>query len=85
MQRKHVENGCVPVLRTVAHLFTLALRIYIKLHKDSAVCLQKCYCAKSKQHFIHVQKIQSDMLVTHSSRKPQGLVSGLGNLKPVSQ
>jgi len=29
MQRKHVENGCVPVLRTVAHLFTLALRIYI--------------------------------------------------------
>jgi len=31
------------------------------------------------------KKKQSDMLVTHSSRKPHGLVSGLGNLKPVSQ
>jgi hypothetical protein len=54
-------------------------------HEDSVVCLQKCCCAKSRQYFIHVQKIKRDTLIMYSSRKPQGLVSGLGNLKPMSQ
>ena len=47
------------------HICSLLLCIFTYiLHKDSSICLQKCYFAKSKQHLIHVQKIKSDMSIT---------------------
>ena len=54
------------------------------LHKDSAVFFYRNVTVQKANNILNMCKKKSDMLVTRSSRKPQGLVSGLGNLKPVS-